>query len=208
MKVDDFLEFQVFDWHRQQRSKVAWLQVPWRWDWRPGEHQVNGAGLCNCSSVAPGVPTERPLLQDPRPASRRALGHDSVGGTGTEHSTSKKSAGAQNAQRLPPLAGPSRGGGRQKQEDGHDDDVCCFPYLTGNAVFPACTSAGLGFYHLVDLQHVLRDPEHSGLEAGFRIKHSSGNMHQWHPNVTVISLEQHELTGQLSSTQVTTPSGL
>ena len=120
--------------------------MPWRWDWRPGEAQSNGAGLCNCSTVSPGVDSQ--------------------------HSASQ-----------------SKGSSGVSSVEGSDSDVCCFPYLTGNAVFPACSAAGLGFYHFVDLQHALLQQEWEGQEANAK-------------RVQVLNAKEHHWTGELDASQV------
>jgi hypothetical protein len=133
---------------RRRLNEVLCMQIPWRWDWRPGEKQHNGAGLCNCSTVAPGA-----TLQD-SPSDAQEL---------------SSSAHAQHAAASPASSAPwrrLRQAERTVQADRKRNGICCFPYLTGNAVFPACSAAGLGFYHFVDLQHVLSQPEYEGSEAG------------------------------------------
>jgi hypothetical protein len=67
--------------------------------------------------------------------------------------------------------------------------VCCFPYLTGNAVFAACSSAGLGFYHHVDLQHVLQQERYVGMDSGA-------------PRVSVLNAKALGFSGTLDATQV------
>lgn len=71
---------------------------------------------------------------------------------------------------------------------GADDGLCCFPYLTGNAVFPACSAAGLGFYHFVDLQHIMAQevPGKSGAQT----------------RTAVLDAHSLGLTGTLSGEQV------
>jgi len=108
------------------------LQAPWRWDWKENEHRVNGAGLCNCTEVAPGLPGGSPVV----------------------------------------------------------DGICCFPYLTGNAPFPACQSNGIGLYHHVDLQHILADPLYEAPPG------SSA------PRAVALDAKAAGLTGTLSGPQV------
>jgi hypothetical protein len=173
--------------------------------------------------VSPGVQHRNPASQDRQP-SRHLLSQDIGSQSDTVHSAehtpigslsdgvSSHTAKDHGVGREP---AESHGGkakahkiDRWKQNSGDSDGVCCFPYLTGNAVFPACSSAGLGFHHFVDLQHALEYPGHLGVHAkGSSSEDSKVDVRQMHPNVTVINLEQLGLTGHLEATQVSIPLG-
>ena len=98
---------------------------------------------------------------------------------------------------LPPVVIPSIDGDSGRVSDSlqqstptnEDAGVCCFPYLTGNAVFPACSSAGLGFYHFVDLQHIMEQERYDGMEQGA-------------PRVVVLNMAELGFTGSLGEEQV------
>ena len=134
------------------------LQIPWRWDWKPEEKQLNGAGLCNCSTVAPGT-TDGPASGS---GDTRASGGAQASEGSADPSTDRQlmadqdaSVDTDNSGAIPAGQNTTRDEQPQLRDGSADDGLCCFPYLTGNAVFPACSAAGLGFYHFVDLQHVV-----------------------------------------------------
>jgi hypothetical protein len=76
-------------------------------------------------------------------------------------------------------------------------ELCCFPYLTGNAVFPSCTGNGLGLYQHVDVEHIVRvKGSSSGVDRdGASTPHAS-------LSVTVVDVEAEGLSGALSKEQV------
>lgn len=86
-------------------------------------------------------------------------------------------------------------------------ELCCFPYLTGNAVFPACNGAGLGLYQHVDVEHIVqvkRSESAGALQDG--IENSSGSRtpgtQATSSFVAVIDLDAEGLTGELTEQQV------
>lgn len=81
-------------------------------------------------------------------------------------------------------------------------ELCCFPYLTGNAVFPACTGNGLGLYHHVDVEHIVRSKSTKSTESRSISSESSADSEDSGVSVVVIDVRAEGLTGELDKEKV------
>lgn len=81
--------------------------------------------------------------------------------------------------------------------------LCCFPYLTGNAVFPACSAGGVGMYQHVDVEHIVRAkaPQHEGRDSSSADTSAQSTEHS-ELTVAVVDLELEGWTGNADGDKV------
>ena len=96
----------------------------------------------------------------------------------------------------------------------NERELCCFPYLTGNAVFPACNGNGLGLYHHIDVEHIVevksaragKGSQQGPTDSSGTSRTASDTEQQAGLSLVVIDMEAEGLTGELIGEQVCTNS--